>query len=495
MVSGASADTRIQAREAPESRPVTGQSPEQKRGGSLGHKRGISLELKTTAVVAVGLAAAFALLVSVVDRTSVVQVAAVLLALFAVIAVTFDLWVYRPVNHLIRRSRTRLGGNYERNDPFYRDEVRELGHLTGTLIAVFLASEDKEWVSQSIKDDLVRVQTLNRQLMDVGVLGREMNAALPYRETVERVLSRSRTFLHADFGALLSLDSEERSFKLEGAQGVLTPTLSAECCAYTPDCPVRQAVSSGQITRVEGHVCTLFPHTMTHQLVIPVAIENLGDMALLTTSTSGEYAELLTGDILDALRNHIQSALTNAHKYDAIRRQVVTDHLTGLYNRRYFMNRAGEEIERSLRHQAPLSVLMIDIDHFKQFNDTYGHATGDRVLQTVARAIKDILRGHDICARHGGEEFTVLLPNTPGDRAFFVADRVRKTLSGTRYTGLGLPPDVNITISVGVATCPRDATVLDELMELADKALYRAKADGRDAVVLWGAEERERIRA
>ena len=411
--------------------------------------------------MAAAVVAAFFLIAFVIDRESLWETSAVLLALFAVIAVVFDLWVYRPVNGLIQRSRKRLGGNFERSDPRYRDEIRELGYLVGTLIAVFTASEDKEWVSQSIKEDLMRVQSLNRQLMDVGVIGREMNAALPYRETVERVLSRSRQFLHADFGALLLLDAEARAFSLEGAQGVLTPTLSAECCAFTPDCPVRQAISSGEITRVRGHVCTLFPQTMTNQLVIPAKVENVGDMALLATSTTGEYADLLTGDILTALQNHVQSALTNAHKYDAIRRQVVTDHLTGLYNRRYFMNRAGEEIERSLRHQAPLSVLMIDIDHFKQFNDTYGHATGDRVLQTVAHALKDVLRKPDICSRHGGEEFAVLLPNTPGDNAYFVADRVRKTLSGTRYTGLGLPPEVNITISVGVATCPRDATVLD----------------------------------
>lgn len=445
--------------------------------------------------MALALAAAFVLLAYVVDPQSAWQIAAVLLALFVVIAVAFDLLLFRPINALIRRSRARLSGDYERNDPFYRDEARELGYLVRTLIAVFTASKDKEWVAQSIKDDLMRVQALNRQLMDVGVLGREMNAALPYLETVERVLSRSRTFLHADFGALLLLDSEARAFSLEGVQGVITPTLSAECCAYSPDCPVRQAIASGKLTRVEGHVCTLFPHTMTHQMVIPVKVENVGDMALLTTSTSGEYAELLTDDILGALQNHVQSALTNAHKYDAIRRQVVTDHLTGLYNRRYFMNRAGEEIERCLRHQAPLSVLMVDIDHFKQFNDTYGHATGDRVLQTVARAMKDVLRKPDICARHGGEEFAVLLPSTPGDAAYFVADRIRRTLGGTRYTGLGLPPEANVTISVGVATCPRDATVLDELMELADKALYRAKADGRDTVVLWGAEERERVRS
>jgi diguanylate cyclase (GGDEF)-like protein len=444
--------------------------------------------------VAVAVVAAFLTFAFVIDRESIWQMAAVFLALLAVIAVVFDLWVYRPVGGLIRRARKRLGGNFERSDPRYRDEIKELGYLIGTLIAVFTASEDKEWVSQSIKADLERVQSLNRQLMDVSIIGREMNAALPYRETVERVLSRTRSFLHADFAALLLLDPEARAFSLEGAQGVLTPTLSAECCAYTPDCPVRQAIASGEITRVEGHSCSLFPHTMTHQQVIPIKVENVGDMALLTTSTSGEYGALLTGDILTALQNHVQSALTNAHKYDAIRRQVVTDHLTGLYNRRYFMNRAGEEIERSLRHQEPLSVLMLDIDNFKQFNDTYGHATGDRVLQTVARAMKDVLRTSDICSRHGGEEFAVLLPSTPGDKAYFVAERVRRTLSGTRYTGLGLPPEVNITLSVGVATCPRDATVLDELMELSDKALYQAKDAGRDMVMLWGAEERERVR-
>ncbi len=341
-------------------------------------------------------------------------------------------------------------------------------------------------MSQSIKDDLERVQALNRQLMDVGELGREMNAALPYSETVDRVLARSRQFLHADFAALLLLDAEARSFSIvEQPQGVQLPERLGRLLRLRARLPGAAGRSArGQIVRATGHTCTLFPHTMRGQVVVPVHVENVGDMAVLATSTSGDYVSLLSADILETLRSHVQSALTNANKYDAIRRQVVTDHLTRLYNRRFFMNRAGEEIERSLRHQAPLSVLMIDIDHFKDFNDTYGHATGDRVLQTVAQAIRDALRTTDICARHGGEEFAVLLPNTPGENAFFVADRVRRTLSGTRYTGLGLPPDVNITISVGVATCPRDATDLDELMELADKALYKAKAGGRDQVVL-----------
>jgi diguanylate cyclase (GGDEF)-like protein len=468
---------------------------ERRRGDSLGYERGVSLELKTVAVVAVVLGAFFLVASLWLHAGPTSMLAALTLGAFVGITLVLDIWVYRPMHGLIRRSRARLGGNYKRSDPYYRDEIKELGYLVGTLIAVFTAAEDKEWVSQSIKADLERVQALNRQLMDVGQLGKEMNAALPYTETVDRVLSCSRQFLHADFAALLQLDADARAFSLEGSQGVHLPQLSADCCAFTPDCPVRQAIAAGQIVRTGGHTCTLFPQTMRGQVVIPVSVENMGDMAVLATSTTGEYVSLLSDDILEALRNHVQSALTNAHKYDAIRRQVVTDHLTRLYNRRFFMNRLGEEIERSLRHQEPLSVLMIDIDHFKDFNDTYGHATGDRVLQTVAQAIRDALRTADVCARHGGEEFTVLLPSTPGENAYFVAERVRRTLSGTRYTGLGLPAEANITISVGVATCPRDATELDQLMELADKALYTAKAAGRDQVVLHGAEERRRVRA
>jgi diguanylate cyclase (GGDEF)-like protein len=167
---------------------------------------------------------------------------------------------------------------------------------------------------------------------------------------------------------------------------------------------------------------------------------------------------------------------------------VVTDHLTRLYNRRFFMNRAEEELSRSLRTQQPLSLVILDIDHFKHFNDAYGHATGDRVLQVVAAVMKQHVRKSDICSRHGGEEFGMLLPNTPGDNASFMANRLRRTLAETRYTGLGLPSDVNITISMGVATCPRDATVVSELFELADKALYEAKAEGRDRVIQYGVE-------
>lgn len=449
---------------------------------------GVSLEIKTTAMVAIALAVLFVVMRALLGQHAAAQLAVGAAAVFALIIIVLDVWVYRPLHKLIGHSRRRLGGKYERSDPFYRDEIAELGYLIDTLISVFTSAETQESVNASIKDDLVRLRTFNRQLVEVGEIGQEINAALPYRETIDRALARTKSFMRADFVALLHLDAETRAFALEGSLGVKLRKIDPSCCVFVPDCPVRRAINSHEITRSCDHSCTLFPRTMKGQLIIPFTVEAVGDLALLATATSPATFDVLTGEVMQTLQSHLHNALSNARKYDAIRRQVVTDHLTRLYNRRYFMNRAAEEVARSLRQQAPMSIVMIDIDHFKQFNDSYGHATGDRVLQAVATIMQGAVRTSDICARHGGEEFVMLLPSTPGDNAIFLAERVRKTLSDLRYTGLGLPSDANITISAGVATCPRDATTVDELLDLADKALYRAKAAGRDQVCQYGME-------
>jgi diguanylate cyclase (GGDEF)-like protein len=444
----------------------------------------VSLAVKTTAVVALVLAALLLAVAMAPADASPWVLALGFSTAFATIVIFLHRAVIRPMAELVERSRRRLGENFERSDPRYRDETRELVYLVGALISVFTAAEDKEWVSQSVKEDLLRTHALNRRLVDVAELGREMNAALPYRETIERVLTCVRSFLGADFAALLTLDEETDAFSVEGIHGTLSSTLSTQCCASVSDCPVKGAMARRSVTRSRGHECSLFPPALTEQIVMPFAPGEAGDLALVVSGVAHECLDLLTEDTMALLHEHVQSALANSRKYDAIRRQVVTDHLTSLYNRRFFMTRGHEEIERSLRHKMPLCILMLDIDHFKLFNDAYGHATGDRVLQTVARALQTTLRTSDICARYGGEEFAMLLPNTSGDNGYHVAERVRRTLAGTRYTGLGLPDDVRITISAGVATCPQDATSLDELMELSDQALYAAKRAGRDRVAL-----------
>ncbi|MDP8255337.1 MAG: diguanylate cyclase [Candidatus Alcyoniella australis] len=157
---------------------------------------------------------------------------------------------------------------------------------------------------------------------------------------------------------------------------------------------------------------------------------------------------------------------------------AVTDSLTGLYIRRYFMVRFADEIKRAKRYNKIFSVVMADIDYFKNVNDTYGHPAGDKVLRSVAKVLSDQIREVDIVARYGGEEFVLLLPETPKEGALVSAERLRESVSQVEFDGMS-----SVTISLGVSTFPDDAGEIDELIKRADTALYQAKRDGRNRCV------------
>ena len=158
-----------------------------------------------------------------------------------------------------------------------------------------------------------------------------------------------------------------------------------------------------------------------------------------------------------------------------LRRLSTTDALTGIFNRRFLDESLATEFHRTLRTHAPLSVIMIDVDHFKKFNDTHGHDQGDRVLQAVAITMRNALRKYDLPCRYGGEEFLAILPNTTSEGAFAVAERVRVDIEAMRVDGL------QVTISLGVSTFPDLAAESPEhLVDAADKALYRSKEGGRN---------------
>jgi diguanylate cyclase (GGDEF)-like protein len=159
---------------------------------------------------------------------------------------------------------------------------------------------------------------------------------------------------------------------------------------------------------------------------------------------------------------------------------AVTDGLTGVFNHRRFHEALGHEVMRSTRSRRPLSVLMIDVDHFKALNDAYGHPAGDAVLRGLAEALSHELRATDLLARYGGEEFAVLLPEAPQERALQVAERLRAAVESKGLHGA--------TVSVGVATFPQDGESAALLLSVADGALYRAKHRGRNRVVAAGAE-------
>lgn len=196
----------------------------------------------------------------------------------------------------------------------------------------------------------------------------------------------------------------------------------------------------------------------------------------------GEDDELLAR-VLRSLRAHARLTAL-ASRVGELQRLSVTDGLTGLHNHRHFQERLREEFRRAQRYDDALSLILLDLDHFKNVNDTHGHAAGDGVLREVAAALSRCVRETDLVARYGGEEFAVLLPRTHLTGALTVAERVSRELRSLR---LGLDTAaLRVTASLGVSSFPhRSVLSPEQLLLTADEALYRAKSEGRDKVCLY----------
>ena len=180
---------------------------------------------------------------------------------------------------------------------------------------------------------------------------------------------------------------------------------------------------------------------------------------------------------LDLLLARARTLLDFKSYLDTCEEQASTDHLTGLANRRRFERQLEREVARTARHGRPFSLITIDIDHFKQVNDTYGHEAGDEAIKTLARVLQQGTRGIDLAARIGGEEFAVILTETNLSGAVEVAERLRVSLKSIEIQSVG-----QIAASFGVAECPSQAETARELVARADAALYEAKREGRDRV-------------
>lgn len=159
-----------------------------------------------------------------------------------------------------------------------------------------------------------------------------------------------------------------------------------------------------------------------------------------------------------------------------------TDDLTGIYNHRFFIEQLTLEVERQKRYPTPLSLLMIDIDYFKNYNDANGHLAGDQALKAVSILIQRGVRQSDIVARYGGEEFSAILINAGREKALEIAERVRRNVADTRFPYESAQPNKHLTVSVGIATFSSSISSLTDLIREADHALYRAKKRGRNRI-------------
>jgi diguanylate cyclase (GGDEF)-like protein len=228
--------------------------------------------------------------------------------------------------------------------------------------------------------------------------------------------------------------------------------------------------------------------TQTFDFVLVPVITDDAVIALMRLSRPSKKP--FTADelrFLEAVANQTALALERVKLIAFLENLSITDALTGIANRRHFEWRLSEEIERARRYKYPLSALMLDLDHFKQVNDNYGHQIGDIVLQQVAQRLRRILRRTDFLARYGGEEFIVLAPQTPADRALILAERLRQVIAESPIP-VADNLQIHTTISIGVAVFPNHAQNESELIGAADAALYKAKQMGRNRVCMFEPE-------
>ena len=176
-------------------------------------------------------------------------------------------------------------------------------------------------------------------------------------------------------------------------------------------------------------------------------------------------------------------ALSNLKLHETLRSQSIRDPLTGLFNRRFMEESLELEIRRATRNQRPLGVIMIDLDHFKHFNDTFGHEAGDTLLRELGSFLQGNIRAEDIACRYGGEEFTLILPEGTAEVTQQRANFLREAVKRMDVTHRGRPLG-RITISMGVSIFPEHGRTRDALLEAADEALYRSKDQGRDRVTI-----------
>jgi diguanylate cyclase (GGDEF)-like protein len=320
--------------------------------------------------------------------------------------------------------------------------------------------------------------TSHRVSDGVSALGEALASHLELGALAESTLRELRTRTGSSAAALLVVSNGR--IELAGALGIRDSELlpSAEVVLVTERTDQPTVLHLPPDVVVSGAVVDFIPQEVR---VLPVRYGVVTVGILLVAFAQPSTQEAIA--VIESTMPGLAIALNNAQNHQDLQRVAALDPLTGVLNRRFGLQRLKEEIARSVRSGDPLGLLMLDLDHFKTINDTYGHLVGDRVLQAVVRAARQVLRDGDVFIRYGGEEFLIVLPGAGSEDRLIMAERLRRAVAESGVTEAG--QRILVTVSIGVAGMPDEAAAnLDELIGLADGALYTAKNSGRDRTVM-----------
>lgn len=340
--------------------------------------------------------------------------------------------------------------------------------------------------------------TYEQRKKDMDILNMvitRLNEVKEPEELYQNIMDMSVHLAHAERGSLMLMENGKAYLSIKAAKGINKKLLKE----------IKIRVGEGVSGRVfgEGTPLVVYDIEKDERVLLPrkpsyktssfISIPlKLGERTIgvlnISDKVKGEVFSEEDITLLGSFASYASIALERSMYYslvDHLRELSITDSLTGLFNKRYFEERFFEELQRSERHNLSFSLAMLDIDDFKLFNDTEGHLSGDEVLKNIANIAKESTRIIDIMARFGGEEFAVIMPQTEKDEAFFVAERIRKSVrEQLSHTWRYFPKD-RITVTVGIATFPSDGKEMKDLIQNADRALYRGKKEGKDKTLLY----------
>ena len=368
---------------------------------------------------------------------------------------------------------------------FQSEQANFFGDETVGLLTLFSTQA-------SIAIENARLHSLEQrraaQLETINALAKQTASVLDLKELLPKVCALVLESFPVDQVAVLLKEGD--LLVVSAQQGRLTPLLAEGARLPVGAGLAARAMASGKtvvendVRKVAGYVAGYSETVSEMCLPLVSAGQPLGVLALESASAGAFRAADLRA--LESVADICAIAIQNAHYFEQARRMAFVDGLTGVYNRRYFEQRILEELERAARYSGGLAVLMLDIDLFKRVNDEFGHLLGDEVLRQLSTILTQQLRKVDVVCRYGGEEFSILVPQTTGEHAMGVAEKLRKVIEDWSFPGVPRP----VTVSIGVADFPENGATRDELVKAADAALYAAKQAGRNRVLPASASTR-----
>jgi len=339
------------------------------------------------------------------------------------------------------------------------------------------------------KNDRLQLEEELRGLKDILSVAQVVVSSLELDEVLENILGSVMAVLEMPAGSIALYDRKTNQLELHAHQGLSDRFLALKRWPVKEGGLTQTVLNAGELFLVEDSSKTKFfssplavEEGIRSLVAVPLKIQNkIVGIIYVNDFVPRQFSEIRLR-LLSILGSFASMSIDNARLLERTRELACTDGLTGLYNHRHFKKLFADEMGRARRYQRPTSLMMFDIDDFKDFNDRYGHMVGDKVLIAVAEILQETLRDCDPSFRYGGEEFIALLPQTDIQDALVAAERCRELIATETGRYLDQQPTLKVTVSIGVASYPRDAMDADGLLKVVDDMVYMAKRNGKNRV-------------